>query len=109
MEPILRFRNIRSIRFYEPVTTKLESTNSNTHERNFLLREFLDQHLLENRSYLSFLECPRPLRPLHGLGGFTYEKVGSVHLEGINASLGESDSGDETPLIKIPSGVPVEG
>lgn len=35
-----------------------------------------------------------------------YEKVGSVHLEGINASLRESDSGDETPLIKIPSGVP---
>lgn len=42
MEPILRFRNIRSITFYEPVTTKLESTNSNTHERNFLLREFLE-------------------------------------------------------------------
>ena len=44
-----------------------------------------------------------------GLGRLTHEKMGSVHLEGINASLGESDSGDETPLIKIPSGVPRAG
>lgn len=30
-------------------------------------------------------------------------------MEGINASFREYDNGDETPLIKIPSGVPEAG
>lgn len=35
--------------------------------------------------------------------------MATVHLEGINASLRESDRADETALIKIPSGSPRPG